>query len=138
MRISDWSSDVCSSDLSQGVLGAVGQIKRLSNATQVVAGNVATAGGARALVDAGADAVQVGIGPGSICTTRMVAGAGMPQLTAILDTVEVCTRQGVQVIADGGIKLSGDLAKAMAAGASCDRKSTRLNSSHSCASRLPS
>src|SRR3546814_15851102 len=98
MRISDWSSDVCSSDLSQGVLGAVGQIKRLSNATQVVAGNVATAGGARALVDAGADAVKVGIGPGSICTTRMVAGVGMPQLTAILDTVEVCTRPGVPEI----------------------------------------
>src|SRR3546814_818372 len=87
--------------------------------SQVVAGNVATAGGARALVDAGADAVKVGIGPGSICTTRMVAGVGMPQLTAILDTVEVCTRQGVPVIADGGIKFSGDLAKAMAAGASC-------------------
>src|SRR3546814_9920841 len=100
MRISDWSSDVCSSDL-------VGQIKRLSNAAQVVAGNVATAEGARALVDAGADGVKVGIGPGSICTTRMVAGVGVPQLTALFDTVAVCRKQGVPVIADGGIKFSG-------------------------------
>jgi IMP dehydrogenase len=104
---------------SQGVMGAVGQIKRLSNAAQVIAGNVATAEGARALVDAGADGVKVGIGPGSICTTRMVAGVGVPQLTALFDTVEVCQKQGVPVIADGGIKFSGDLAKAMAAGASC-------------------
>ncbi|HMA15414.1 MAG TPA: IMP dehydrogenase, partial [Kiloniellaceae bacterium] len=104
---------------SRGVMEAVGRIKRLSNATQVVGGNVATAEGARALVDAGADAVKVGIGPGSICTTRMVAGVGIPQLTALFDTVEVCARHGVPVIADGGIKFSGDLAKAMAAGASC-------------------
>ena len=102
---------------SQGVIGAVGAIKRLSNATQVIAGNVATAEGARALVDAGVDAVKVGIGPGSICTTRMVAGVGVPQLTALFDTSEVCRKQGIPVIADGGIKYSGDLAKAMAAGA---------------------
>jgi IMP dehydrogenase len=104
---------------SRGVVGQVSQVKRLSNAAGVIAGNVATAEGARALVDAGADAVKVGIGPGSICTTRMVAGVGMPQLTAIMDTVEVCRKQDVPVIADGGIKFSGDLAKAMAAGASC-------------------
>ena len=104
---------------SRGVMGQIGEIKRLSNVAQVVAGNVATAEGARALVDAGADAVKVGIGPGSICTTRMVAGVGVPQLTAILETVEVCAKNDVPVIADGGIKFSGDLAKAMAAGASC-------------------
>ena len=104
---------------SRGVIGQVSQVKRLSNAAGVIAGNVATADGARALVDAGADGVKVGIGPGSICTTRMVAGVGMPQLIAIMDTVEVCRKQDVPVIADGGIKFSGDLAKAMAAGASC-------------------
>src|SRR3546814_12566543 len=110
MRISDWSSDVCSSDL-------VGQIKRLSNAAQVVAGNVATAEGARALVDAGADGVKVGIGPGSICTPRMVAGVGVPQLTALFDTVELCRNPGVPVIADGGITFSAAPAKALAAAA---------------------
>ncbi len=104
---------------SRGVLDAVGVIKRLSNQTQVVAGNVATGDGARALVDAGADAVKIGIGPGSICTTRMVAGVGVPQLTALLDTVEVCRKTDTPVIADGGIKFSGDLAKAIAAGADC-------------------
>ena len=104
---------------SERVLEAVGRIKRLSNRTQVLAGNVATADGARALIDAGADAVKVGIGPGSICTTRMVAGVGVPQLTAIMDTVAACEADGIPVIADGGIKFSGDLAKAMAAGASC-------------------
>ena len=104
---------------SKGVIAAVSQVKRLSNAAGVIAGNVATGDGARALVDAGADGVKVGIGPGSICTTRMVAGVGMPQLTAIMDTVEVCRKHDVPVIADGGIKFSGDLAKAMAAGASC-------------------
>jgi IMP dehydrogenase len=85
----------------------------------VVAGNVATADAARALIDAGADAVKVGIGPGSICTTRMVAGVGVPQLTAVMDVAEVCRAQGIPVIADGGIKYSGDLAKAVAAGADC-------------------
>ncbi|MFQ5776275.1 MAG: IMP dehydrogenase [Kiloniellaceae bacterium] len=104
---------------SQGVMSAVRDIKRMSNAAQVVAGNVATAEGARALADAGADAVKIGIGPGTICTTRMVAGVGVPQLTALFDTVEVCRERGVPVIADGGIKFSGDLAKAIAAGAAC-------------------
>ncbi len=104
---------------SRGVLDAVGQIKRLSNAAQVVAGNVATADGAQALIDAGADAVKVGIGPGSICTTRVVAGVGVPQLTALFDTVEVARKAEVPVISDGGIKFSGDLAKAIAAGADC-------------------
>ncbi len=104
---------------SHGVLEAVGVIKRLSNSTQVVAGNVATADGARALVDAGADAVKIGIGPGSICTTRMVAGVGVPQLTALLDAVAACRETDTPVIADGGIKFSGDLAKAIAAGADC-------------------
>ena len=103
---------------SRGVIDSIGAIKRLSNSAQVVAGNVATAEGAKALVDAGADAIKVGIGPGSICTTRMVAGVGVPQLTALLDTVEICQKTGVPVIADGGIKFSGDLAKAVAAGAS--------------------
>jgi IMP dehydrogenase len=104
---------------SSRVLEAVSRIKRLSNAVQVVAGNVATAEGAKALIDAGADAIKVGIGPGSICTTRIVAGVGVPQLTAIMDTVEVARKSETPVIADGGIKYSGDLAKAMAAGADC-------------------
>jgi IMP dehydrogenase len=102
---------------SSRVLEAVARIKRASNAVQVVAGNIATSEGARALIDAGADAIKVGIGPGSICTTRMVAGVGVPQLTAILDAVEVARKAGTPVIADGGIKYSGDLAKALAAGA---------------------
>ena len=102
---------------SAGVLSQVTAVKRLSNEVQVVGGNVATAAGARALVDAGADGVKVGIGPGSICTTRIVAGVGVPQLTAITDAVEACRAAGVPVIADGGIKYSGDLAKALAAGA---------------------
>jgi len=104
---------------SSRVLEAVTRIKRLSNAVQVVAGNVATSEGAKALIDAGADAIKVGIGPGSICTTRVVAGVGVPQLTAIMDTVEAARRSGAPVIADGGIKYSGDLAKAVAAGADC-------------------
>jgi IMP dehydrogenase len=102
---------------SQKVIDAVGKVRKLSNYTQVIAGNVATAEAARALIDAGADAVKVGIGPGSICTTRIVAGVGVPQLTAIMDTSAVCREAGVPVIADGGIKFSGDLAKAIAAGA---------------------
>src|SRR6266404_1680225 len=104
---------------SKLVLDAVARIKRLSNAVQVVAGNIATAEGAKALIDAGADSIKVGIGPGSICTTRIVAGVGVPQLTAIMDAVEVARRTGTPVIADGGIKYSGDLAKALAAGADC-------------------
>jgi IMP dehydrogenase len=104
---------------SSRVLEAVGEIRKMSNYTQVIVGNVATAAGARAVIEAGADAVKVGIGPGSICTTRMVAGVGVPQFTAITDAVEECRRHGVPVIADGGIKYSGDLAKAIAAGADC-------------------
>lgn len=104
---------------SERVLETVRMVRRLSNATQVIAGNVATASGAKALIDAGADAVKVGIGPGSICTTRIVAGVGVPQLTAVMDCVEECRKQGIPVISDGGIKFSGDLAKAIAAGADC-------------------
>ncbi len=102
---------------SRGVLDGVQAIRKLSNAVRVIAGNVATSAGAKALIDAGADAVKVGIGPGSICTTRIVAGVGMPQLTAVADAAEACARQGIPVIADGGIRASGDLAKAVAAGA---------------------
>ena len=101
---------------SEGVLAAVSKVRKMANAVQVIGGNVATADGAKALIDAGADAVKVGIGPGSICTTRMVAGVGVPQLTAVMDAAEACHAQGVPVIADGGIKYSGDLAKAIAAG----------------------
>ena len=104
---------------SRMVLEAVSRIKKLSNAVQVVAGNVATADGAKALIDSGADAIKVGIGPGSICTTRIVAGVGVPQLTAIMDCVEAAKANGTPVIADGGIKYSGDLAKAISAGADC-------------------
>jgi len=103
---------------SQRVLDAVSRVKKLSNRVQVIAGNIATADGAKALIDAGVDAVKVGIGPGSICTTRIVAGVGVPQLTAIMDAVEAADKAGVPAIADGGIKYSGDLAKALAAGAS--------------------
>ena len=102
---------------SEGVAAAVKRAKMLSNEVQVVAGNVATAEATRALIDAGADAVKVGIGPGSICTTRMVAGVGVPQLTAVSDCAQAAG--DVPVIADGGIKYSGDFAKAIAAGASC-------------------
>ncbi len=104
---------------SRYVLDAVNRIKKLSNAVQVVAGNVATSEGAKALIDSGADAIKVGIGPGSICTTRVVAGVGVPQLTAIMDAVEAAKASNTPVIADGGIKYSGDLAKAIAAGADC-------------------
>lgn len=103
---------------SQRVLDAVARIKTLSNSVRIIAGNVATADGAQALIDAGADAVKVGIGPGSICTTRIVAGVGVPQFSAILACVERARKSGIPVIADGGIKYSGDLAKAIAAGAS--------------------
>ncbi|MCQ0971144.1 IMP dehydrogenase [Paracoccus sp. TK19116] len=102
---------------SEGVGRAVNRIKNFSNEVQVVAGNVATASAARALIEAGADAIKVGIGPGSICTTRVVAGVGVPQLTAIMDTAGEAGE--TPVIADGGIKFSGDFAKAIAAGASC-------------------
>ena len=104
---------------SKRVIDAVARIKRLSNRTQVIAGNVATAEATRALIEAGADAVKVGIGPGSICTTRIVAGVGVPQLTAVMDCVDEASRSGTPVIADGGIRFSGDITKAIAAGASC-------------------
>ncbi|WP_371345524.1 IMP dehydrogenase [Ancylobacter sp. IITR112] len=104
---------------SRKVLDQVSRIKTLSNSVQILAGNVATAEATQALIDAGADAIKVGIGPGSICTTRIVAGVGVPQLTAILDAVEAAKKSDVPVIADGGIKFSGDLAKALAAGADC-------------------
>ena len=102
---------------AEGVLKAVSTIRQLSNDVQIIGGNIATGEGAEALIDAGADAVKIGIGPGSICTTRMVAGVGVPQLTSIMDASEVCRKKGVPCIADGGIKYSGDLAKAIAAGA---------------------
>ena len=102
---------------SEGVARAVERIKAFSGAVQVVAGNVATYSATRALIDAGADAVKVGIGPGSICTTRIVAGVGVPQLTAIMDAAKAAG--DIPIIADGGIKFSGDFAKAIAAGASC-------------------
>ncbi len=104
---------------SEGVIAAVAAVKRLSNICQVIAGNIATAEGARALIDAGADAIKVGIGPGSICTTRIVAGVGVPQLTALVDAIGEARKSNIPVIADGGIKYSGDLAKAVAAGADC-------------------
>ncbi|PWE57926.1 IMP dehydrogenase [Metarhizobium album] len=103
---------------SQRVLDAVARVKKMSNSVRIMAGNVATADGTKALIDAGADAVKVGIGPGSICTTRIVAGVGVPQLAAIMSAVEAARAADIPVIADGGIKYSGDLAKAIAAGAS--------------------
>ena len=104
---------------SEGVAVAVARAKAAAGETQIMAGNVATAGATTALIEAGADAVKVGIGPGSICTTRMVAGVGVPQLTAIMDCVSAALPHDIPVIADGGIKFSGDFAKAIAAGASC-------------------
>ncbi len=103
---------------SQRVLDAVDRVKRLSNNVRIAAGNVATPAGTQALIDAGADVVKIGIGPGSICTTRMVAGVGVPQLSAIMGAVEAANKSDIPIIADGGIKYSGDLAKALAAGAS--------------------
>jgi IMP dehydrogenase len=104
---------------SEQVLSQVKRIQRATNKVSLIAGNVATRDGAKALIDAGADAIKVGIGPGSICTTRIVAGVGVPQLTAILEAAETARAAGVPVIADGGVKYSGDLAKAIAAGADC-------------------
>lgn len=100
------------------VARAVEEVKKLSNQTQVIAGNVATAAATRALIDAGADGIKVGIGPGSICTTRVVAGVGVPQLTAIMDCAEEAAKSGIPIVADGGLRTSGDVAKALAAGAS--------------------
>ena len=122
-RLIDAGIDLVVVDTAHGhssrVLEAVTRIKKQSNRVQVIAGNVATADGTKALIDAGADAVKIGIGPGSICTTRIVAGVGVPQLTAIMDAVDVAKKQDVPVIADGGIKYSGDMVKALAAGADC-------------------
>ncbi len=121
-RLTEAGCDVIVIDTAHGhseqVLAAVTAVKRRSNETQVLAGNVATAEATKALIDAGADAIKVGIGPGSICTTRIVAGVGVPQLTAIMDCVSIAQAADIPVIADGGIKFSGDLAKALAAGAS--------------------
>jgi IMP dehydrogenase len=104
---------------SKSVLQAVTRIKKMSNSVQVVAGNVATAEATRALIEAGADAVKVGIGPGSICTTRIVAGVGVPQLTAVMDCANEARKHDIPTIADGGIRFSGDIVKALAAGADC-------------------
>jgi IMP dehydrogenase len=104
---------------SKGVLDAVKNVKKIAGDVQVVGGNIATADGAKALIDMGADAVKLGIGPGSICTTRIVAGVGVPQLSAIMEVSPICRKAKVPLIADGGIKYSGDLVKAIAAGADC-------------------
>jgi IMP dehydrogenase len=104
---------------SRGVLDAIRTIKAMGSPVEVIGGNIATPEAARALIEAGADAVKVGIGPGTICTTRMVAGVGVPQLTAVMEVAEVARKAGVPVIADGGVKFSGDIAKAVAAGADC-------------------
>ncbi len=117
----DAECDVIIVDTAHGhskmVSVAVSEIKKMSSKVQVIAGNVATAQATRALIDAGADGVKVGIGPGSICTTRVVAGVGVPQLTAVMDSAEEAAKSGIPVIADGGLRTSGDLAKALAAGA---------------------
>ncbi len=119
----DAGVDVVVIDTAHGhsarVVEQVARVKRASNATQVIAGNIATYDAAKALIDAGADAVKVGIGPGSICTTRIVAGVGVPQLTAVMDAARAGREAGVPIIADGGVKYSGDMAKALAAGADC-------------------
>ena len=105
---------------SHGVLDTVKKIRELGgDDVQIIAGNVATGDAAEALIKAGANAIKVGIGPGSICTTRIVSGVGVPQLTAIINAVNVCKKYGIPVIADGGVKYSGDIAKAIAAGADC-------------------
>jgi IMP dehydrogenase len=123
MALIDAGVDLLVIDTAHGhsvrVAEAVERVKRESNSTRIVAGNVATAEATRALIDAGADSIKVGIGPGSICTTRIVAGVGVPQLAAVMACAEEADKNGVPVIADGGIKFSGDLAKALAGGASC-------------------
>ena len=111
---------------SKNVIECLATLRRNYNETQFIAGNIATAEAAKALIDKGVDAIKVGIGPGSICTTRMVAGVGVPQLTAIIETASIAKDAGVPIIADGGIKFSGDLAKAIAAGADCAMVGTLL------------
>ena len=117
------------------VAAAVAEIKRMAPEVQVVAGNVATAEATRALIDAGADGIKVGIGPGSICTTRVVAGVGVPQLTAVMESAAEAAKSNIPVIADGGLRTSGDVAKALAAGASQGPK--RLPARHSCIRAAP-
>ena len=123
LQLIDAGVDLLVIDTAHGhsvrVAEAVERVKRESDSTRIVAGNVATPEAARALIDAGADAIKVGIGPGSICTTRIVAGVGVPQLAAVMGCAEEASKSGVPVIADGGIKFSGDMAKALAGGASC-------------------
>ena len=120
LRLIDAGVDLLVIDTAHGhsvhVAAAVAEVKKRSNVTRIVAGNVATAEATRALIDAGADSIKVGIGPGSICTTRIVAGVGVPQLAAVMACAEEADKQGIPVIADGGIKFSGDLAKALAGG----------------------
>ena len=101
----------------QGVLNAIEKIKKFSSSQQVIGGNVATRAGAQALINAGADAVKVGVGPGSICTTRVVAGVGVPQISAIMEAYKACSPAGIPLIADGGLQYSGDIVKAIVAGA---------------------
>ena len=101
----------------RAVLDAIARIKKFSPATQIIGGNVATRAGAQALINAGADAVKVGVGPGSICTTRVVAGVGVPQITAIMEAAKACNKAGIPLIADGGLQYSGDIVKAIVAGA---------------------
>ena len=101
----------------RAVLDAIARIKKFSPATQIIGGNVATRAGAQALINAGADAVKVGVGPGSICTTRIVAGVGVPQITAIMEAAKACNKAGIPLIADGGLQYSGDIVKAIVAGA---------------------
>ena len=123
LQLIDAGVDLLVIDTAHGhsvrVAEAVERVKRESNGVRIVAGNVATAEATKALIDAGADSIKVGIGPGSICTTRIVAGVGVPQLAAVMACAEEGARQGIPVIADGGIKFSGDMAKALAGGASC-------------------
>src|SRR6185436_14879494 len=120
-RLIDAGVDLVVVDTAHGhssrVLEAVTRVKKMSNRAEVIGGNIATAEGAKALIDAGADAVKIGIGPGSICTTRIVAGVGVPQFTAIMECAEECHKADVPALGDGGVKFSGDLAKAIAAGA---------------------